>query len=121
MIRRPPRSTLFPYTTLFRSEVWTAAGGKDYAGKPRPIVIVQDDRFDATSSITICLHVRSDRRSALPPRRRTERGERARYGFAADGRQDHDDAQGETRQAHRQARRRRHGAFEPCADDIPRP
>src|SRR3712207_3893297 len=22
MIRRPPRSTLFPYTTLFRSEVW---------------------------------------------------------------------------------------------------
>src|SRR2546430_12721231 len=26
MIRRPPRSTLFPYTTLFRSEVseWTA-------------------------------------------------------------------------------------------------
>src|SRR5439155_19801668 len=24
------------------------------AGKPRPIVIVQDDRFDATSSITIC-------------------------------------------------------------------
>src|SRR5438093_7627871 len=25
MIRRPPRSTLFPYTTLFRSEVGTAA------------------------------------------------------------------------------------------------
>src|SRR2546429_961411 len=23
MIRRPPRSTLFPYTTLFRSESWT--------------------------------------------------------------------------------------------------
>src|SRR5687768_17941376 len=22
MIRRPPRSTLFPYTTLFRSELW---------------------------------------------------------------------------------------------------
>jgi mRNA interferase MazF len=37
-----------------RGEVWTAAGGKDYAGKPRPIVIVQDDRFDATTSITIC-------------------------------------------------------------------
>src|SRR3712207_7690182 len=26
MIRRPPRSTLFPYTTLFRSE-WTIEGG----------------------------------------------------------------------------------------------
>src|SRR5256885_6699238 len=24
MIRRPPRSTLFPYTTLFRSNIWTA-------------------------------------------------------------------------------------------------
>src|SRR3712207_7451930 len=23
MIRRPPRSTLFPYTTLFRSKLWT--------------------------------------------------------------------------------------------------
>ena len=37
-----------------RGEVWTAAGGSDYAGKPRPVVIVQDDRFDATNSITIC-------------------------------------------------------------------
>src|SRR3712207_9326233 len=26
MIRRPPRSTLFPYTTLFRSWIVTAAG-----------------------------------------------------------------------------------------------
>src|SRR3712207_8534518 len=25
MIRRPPRSTLFPYTTLFRSEAWVRA------------------------------------------------------------------------------------------------
>ena len=37
-----------------RGEVWSAASGVDYAGKPRPVVIVQDDRFDATSSITIC-------------------------------------------------------------------
>lgn len=37
-----------------RGEVWTVAGGKDYAGKPRPVVIVQDDAFDATDSITIC-------------------------------------------------------------------
>ena len=39
---------------MTRGEIWTAAGGNDYAGKPRPVVIVQDDRFDATSSITIC-------------------------------------------------------------------
>ena len=37
-----------------RGEVWTASGGKDYAGKPRPVVIVQDDAFDATGSITVC-------------------------------------------------------------------
>ena len=39
---------------MTRGEIWTAAGGKDDAGKPRPVLIVQDDRFDATSSITIC-------------------------------------------------------------------
>src|SRR2546422_4421066 len=27
MIRRPPRSTLFPYTTLFRSRVFVRSGG----------------------------------------------------------------------------------------------
>src|SRR5271169_7233126 len=37
-----------------RGDIWTVAGGKDYAGKPRPAVIVQDDSFDATDSITIC-------------------------------------------------------------------
>lgn len=37
-----------------RGEIWTVSGGKDYAGKARPAVILQDDRFDATASITIC-------------------------------------------------------------------
>ncbi|MHB1810157.1 MAG: type II toxin-antitoxin system PemK/MazF family toxin [Solirubrobacteraceae bacterium] len=37
-----------------RGELWTASGGKHYAGKPRPVLIVQDDRFDATDSVTIC-------------------------------------------------------------------
>ena len=37
-----------------RGEIWTAAGGGDYAGKPRPVVMLQDDRFDATDSITVC-------------------------------------------------------------------
>jgi mRNA interferase MazF len=37
-----------------RGEIWTLAGGKDYAGKPRPVVVVQDDSFDATNSVTIC-------------------------------------------------------------------
>ncbi|NML95767.1 type II toxin-antitoxin system PemK/MazF family toxin [Novosphingobium olei] len=38
-----------------RGEIWTVAGGSDYAGKPRPVVIVQDDVFDATASVTVCL------------------------------------------------------------------
>ncbi len=37
-----------------RGEIWTASGSKHYAGKPRPVLLVQDDRFDATDSITIC-------------------------------------------------------------------
>lgn len=37
-----------------RGDIWTAAAGSGYAGKPRPVVIVQDDRFDATASITVC-------------------------------------------------------------------
>ncbi len=35
-----------------RGEIWTAAGGV-YASKPRPVLIVQDDRFDATESIVV--------------------------------------------------------------------
>src|SRR3712207_7471746 len=34
MIRRPPRSTLFPYTTLFRSELGVGVGGR----RRRPVL-----------------------------------------------------------------------------------
>jgi mRNA interferase MazF len=37
-----------------RGEIWTISGGNHYAGKPRPAVILQDDSFDATPSVTIC-------------------------------------------------------------------
>lgn len=37
-----------------RGEIWTGAGGADYAGKPRPAVIIQDDLYAATLSVTIC-------------------------------------------------------------------
>ena len=43
-----------------RGDVWTVAGAKDYAGKARPVVIVQDDRFDGTESITICAFTTDD-------------------------------------------------------------
>src|SRR2546422_8032062 len=35
MIRRPPRSTLFPYTTLFRSRLVLAGAGADGDGARR--------------------------------------------------------------------------------------
>jgi mRNA interferase MazF len=37
-----------------RGEIWAVAAGKGYAGTPRPVLILQDDRFDATVSLTIC-------------------------------------------------------------------
>jgi mRNA interferase MazF len=37
-----------------RGEIWTTAAGSGYAGKPRPVVIIQNDLFDATASITVC-------------------------------------------------------------------
>ena len=37
-----------------RGELWTLSGGPEYLGKPRPALILQDDRFEATSSVTVC-------------------------------------------------------------------
>src|SRR2546429_6830299 len=34
MIRRPPRSTLFPYTTLFRSPSWRSGSSQPTSGSP---------------------------------------------------------------------------------------
>lgn len=36
-----------------RGDVVTVAGGV-YASKPRPALVVQDDRFDTTGSVTVC-------------------------------------------------------------------
>jgi mRNA interferase MazF len=48
-------STLCPVRTVNEEgDIWTVSGGRNYAGKPRPVVIVQDDAFDATDSVTIC-------------------------------------------------------------------
>jgi mRNA interferase MazF len=37
-----------------RGEIWTIAGGPNYAGKPRPAIILQSDRYDGTESVTLC-------------------------------------------------------------------
>src|SRR2546427_6281457 len=47
MIRRPPRSTLFPYTTLFRSHPQRFAGGADI-------------KYGVTSNLTLDATVNPD-------------------------------------------------------------
>ncbi len=37
-----------------RGDIYIAATRADYTGKPRPVVVIQDDRFDATASVTVC-------------------------------------------------------------------
>ncbi len=54
-----------------RGDIHTVAGGKAYAGKPRPAVIVQDDSFNATESITICAFT-TDPTEAQPADRQVE-------------------------------------------------
>src|SRR3712207_7194317 len=56
MIRRPPRSTLFPYTTLFRSLAFTLADGFGYVelGLSRGLDI---DRFAPGLSFFFDAHI----------------------------------------------------------------
>src|SRR2546430_11838905 len=45
MIRRPPRSTLFPYTTLFRSRRSAVLAGRPAADNDHVIVTVRAHRY----------------------------------------------------------------------------
>ncbi len=37
-----------------RGDLYIAAARGACTGRPRPVAIVQDDRFDATASVTVC-------------------------------------------------------------------
>src|SRR2546430_12319265 len=55
MIRRPPRSTLFPYTTLFRSLSGSTNAKGIFSGNPPTlwcVLIVAEGPFTETDSIT---------------------------------------------------------------------
>src|SRR5256885_7909341 len=52
MIRRPPRSTLFPYTTLFRSRRLRVRGGDRARGEPR-ILFQFDDAVEEHAALFI--------------------------------------------------------------------
>src|SRR3712207_9514593 len=59
MIRRPPRSTLFPYTTLFRS------GGKNHRSDLSSGILIKDNHLAAVDG-NIELAVRRSREIAPP-------------------------------------------------------
>src|SRR5947207_7146837 len=44
MIRRPPRSTLFPYTTLFRSRPWEIDPGRPHLARGDRMGQLEEDR-----------------------------------------------------------------------------
>src|SRR2546430_3017993 len=53
MIRRPPRSTLFPYTTLFRSNYESVADDVDEKiGKPGFVAVTSRGQFSPNSNIS---------------------------------------------------------------------
>src|SRR3712207_7489651 len=65
MIRRPPRSTLFPYTTLFRSDRRDGAGGADL-GHDGQAQRRQPGEREIARALGECRH-------AAPPRRNVPR------------------------------------------------
>src|SRR3712207_8178925 len=74
MIRRPPRSTLFPYTTLFRSDPTAAlpavAGGRVVGDDGHPGLRARDDR------LPVCDDVLRPRGGGLFPVRRDRKSTR---------------------------------------------
>src|SRR5258708_24033960 len=73
MIRRPPRSTLFPYTTLFRSQTapQRLAERRERVGR---VVFVRDERADEAEDLRTVAADRR-RRGGVVVARRAERSE----------------------------------------------
>src|SRR3712207_7041509 len=65
MIRRPPRSTLFPYTTLFRSELKRNTFEKEKSYKEQINGFVQKDHAYKGIIFKVCFQInrRKDRKS----------------------------------------------------------
>src|SRR2546430_13351080 len=69
MIRRPPRSTLFPYTTLFRSTALRATNSRRDGTADTPALLTGGAWFYALAPrLSTC----SDRGAAIPFRPRSE-------------------------------------------------
>src|SRR5256885_11355241 len=67
MIRRPPRSTLFPYTTLFRSSMFISVYDVIAAlARERPLLYVLEDLHFADSASLELLWFVASRASRVP-------------------------------------------------------
>src|ERR1051325_4358634 len=86
MIRRPPRSTLFPYTTLFRSRPATpAARRRRSRSRPWPKAAPGPDRRPPGAAVAAGCRTATARWPAPPPRQapaETRAGSRCRPGRA---------------------------------------
>src|SRR5205085_9030896 len=74
-MRRPPRSTLFPYTTLFRSDRARRAVGKGIGGPPNGSRLAGQDRKSTRlnsshSQISYAVFCLKKKNNTAPARRR---------------------------------------------------
>src|SRR2546427_8199602 len=79
MIRRPPRSTLFPYTTLFRSSgksKWSGGGGTVRAPMPGLVVrieVAEGQRVDAGAGLVVVEAMKMENELRAPRDRKSTR------------------------------------------------
>src|SRR6266446_8851123 len=77
MIRRPPRSTLFPYTTLFRSDVGRHAGcclsDRGHAGLAGPRSEEHTSELQSPCNLVCRLLLEKKKRWCAPPSRSSEK------------------------------------------------
>src|SRR5256886_2943237 len=73
MIRRPPRSTLFPYTTLFRSMVWCSSGiGRLRVGRRRDrraLLRSEEHTSELQSQSNLVCRLLLEKKKKTPPQR----------------------------------------------------
>src|SRR5256886_12399262 len=78
MIRRPPRSTLFPYTTLFRSMYDERGQTVDAAGPSTPVQVLGFEGVPEAGDTFQVMADAAEARDIAQKRQRAEQGEQHR-------------------------------------------
>src|SRR5205085_7278005 len=77
MIRRPPRSTLFPYTTLFRSHPLLDTGASQLGKTACPAAVPRSEEHTSelqSQSNLVCRLLLEKKKTPPAPRLRAQRG-----------------------------------------------